>query len=446
MRIYNTLSRKIEEFLPINDKQVGIYTCGPTVYDYPHIGNIRSFLLSDLLQRVLEFNDYRVKSVQNITDIDDKIIKRANENNSSIIEISNEYEKYFLEDIGKLNFKKKDQTPRATDYIEKMKDYIKVLIEKEMAYAEDDGSVYFDISKFENYGKLSGIKTSMLKTGTRVLSDEYDKDNVQDFALWKAEHRGDVGFDSPWPPKGSGDKTGWGRPGWHLECSVMSQENLGDTFDIHVGGVDLIFPHHENEIAQSEGKTGKKFVNYFIHGAHILVEGKKMSKSLGNFYRLKDIEDKGFDPLVLRYLYLQTHYRQEMNFTWEALTAAQTALSKLRKRYLDGKEGEVNIPGEFIDAINEDLNFPKALSVVWENIDDLNKSTLNRIDEVFGLDLDNYREDKIEAPQEIEDLVNKREDLRREGKYEDADKVRRVIESKGYVVEDSPDGPKIKSS
>lgn len=433
MRIYNSLSKTVEEFN--SDKNVGMYTCGPTVYDFMHIGNLRTFLLSDLLQRVLEFNDYSVKSVQNITDIDDKIINKAREKKVDISEISKEYEKYFLEDIKKLNIKEKNAMPHATEYIEKMQDYVKALIDKDMAYKEEDGSVYFDITKFKNYGKLSGIEASSLKTGTRILSDEYDKEDVQDFALWKKEEKDEVGYDSPW---------GWGRPGWHLECSVMSQENLGETFDIHVGGIDLIFPHHENEIAQSEGKTGKRFANYFVHGAHMLVDGKKMSKSFGNFYRLSDVEKKGIDPLALRYLYLQTHYRQEMNFTWDALEAAATALNKLRNKYLEASNGEVNIPGEFVDAVNDDLNFPKALSAIWENIDELDKPSLERIDEILGLGLKNYRQVDLEVPKEVNELVKKREDFRKTGKYDEADKIRSEIEEKGFILEDSPDGVLVK--
>jgi len=325
LSLYNTLSRSVEEFKPINPPNVGMYTCGPTVYNYMHIGNLRTFVFSDILQRVLVYNGYKVKSVQNITDIDDKIIKKAKAEQVEMAHITFKFTKVFLEDVKKLNILDKDVMPRATEYVEKMIDYIKVLVDKKFAYVEKDGSVYFDISRFPNYGKLSGIDISSLKTGTRILSDEYTKENVQDFALWKSEPTDEVGFDSPW---------GRGRPGWHIECSVMSQDNLGETFDIHAGGIDLIFPHHENEIAQSEGKTGKKFVNFFVHGAHMLVDGAKMSKSLDNFYTLKDVEEKNFEPLSLRYLYLQTHYRQEMNFTWEALKAAQNALDKLREEFV----------------------------------------------------------------------------------------------------------------
>ena len=436
MRIYNTLSRSIEDFKPIGDT-VKIYTCGPTVYDFPHIGNLRTFVLADFFERTLRFNDYKIKTVQNITDIDDKIIKRAKERGIGISQLSSEFEKLFFDDTSKINILPKNLNPHATDYIQEMQDFIKVLLEKGFAYKEEDGSVYFDISKFENYGKLSGIDSTSLKTGTRVLSDEYSKEDVQDFALWKSEEKDQVGYDSAW---------GWGRPGWHIECSVMSQANLDETFDVHMGGVDLIFPHNENEIAQSEAKTNKKFVNYWVHGAHILVEGKKMSKSLGNFYRLKDILDKGFDPLALRYLYLQTHYRQEMNFTWESLEGAQTALNKLRSRYLDmeNRDGEINIPGEFVEAINDDLNFPRALAIVWENIDFLNKEPLDLIDSVLGLGLAEFKEESVEVPEEINELSKKREELRKLGSFEEADKIRFEIEQKGFTLEDSSDGLKIK--
>jgi len=434
MRIYNTLSRQVEEFRPIDPNNVGIYTCGPTVYDFMHIGNLRTFVFSDLFERVLRFNGFKLKTVQNITDIDDKIIRRATERGFSISDLSLEYEKYFKEDSEKMNILPKDETPHATGYITQMQDYIAVLVEKGFAYVEKDGSVYFDISKFENYGKLSGIDASSLKSGTRILSDEYTKEDVQDFALWKGEDKNTVGWASQW---------GWGRPGWHIECSVMSQSTIGETLDVHMGGVDLIFPHHENEIAQSEARTGKKFVNYWVHGAHILVDGKKMSKSLGNFYRLKNLTDKGIDPLALRYLYLQTHYRQEMNFTWESLASAQTAINKLRRHYLNSKTGDENLPSEFDSAINDDLNIPRALAVVWENIESLSRESLDAIDQVLGLNLSSYKEEEVEIPSEVQELLKKREALRKEGKFGEADKIRTEIEEKGFKIQDSPQGQKL---
>ncbi len=444
MRIYNTLSRSIEEFKPLAPGKVGIYTCGPTVYNFMHIGNLRTFVFSDTLQRAFKFNDFEVKSVQNITDIDDKIIKKAKEEKVPMSEITQKFTKIFLEDVEKLNIEPKTVMPRATEYIDKMIEYIKVLIDKGFAYVEKDGSVYFDISKFPDYGKLSGIDVSSLKTGTRVLSDEYTKDSVQDFALWKSEEDPQFSYDSPW---------GKGRPGWHIECSIMSQDNLGDTFDLHTGGIDLIFPHHENEIAQSEAKTGKKFVNYFVHGAHMLVEGAKMSKSLNNFYTLKDIEEKGFDPLALRYLYLQAHYRQEMNFTWEALEAAQNALNKLRNDFISIEaEGAINsgFAEKLKSAVNDDLNMPVALSVVWDLLkSDLSKgdkrATLLKFDEVLGLNLKDYKKEKIEVSSDLKRLLEKREEARKAGDFGKADALRAQIKEKGFLVEDSSDGPTLKN-
>ena len=288
MKIYNTLSHTIEEFKPLSGKKVLMYTCGPTVYDHMHIGNLRTFVFSDFLYRTLKFNGFEVTSVQNITDIEDKIIKKAAENNKTIDQITNEYYQYFINDTQELNvpLKAPSDQPRATDYVEKMIKYIEALVNKGFAYVEKDGSVYFDISRFPNYGKLSRIDAKQLKTGTRTLSDEYTKDDAADFALWKSVSDSEFGFESPW---------GKGRPGWHIECSTMSQDTLGNRIDIHTGGVDLIFPHHENEIAQSEAKTGEApFVKYWIHGAHLLVDGGKMSKSLNNFHTLPYFKKKSF--------------------------------------------------------------------------------------------------------------------------------------------------------
>ncbi len=438
LKLYNTLTRKIEDFKSIEPSYVGVYTCGPTVYDFMHIGNLRTFVLSDLLLRTLKFNKYKVKAVQNITDIEDKIIKRAQERNENIGEVSKEFTRYFLEDVAKLNISIEDiVSPRATDYIPQMIEYIQVLIKKGVAY-EKDGSVYFDITKFSEYGKLSKISLDNLKTGTRSLSDNYTKDDVADFALWKKDD--EFGFESPW---------GKGRPGWHIECSVMSQANLGDTFDIHVGGVDLIFPHHENEIAQSESKTGKKFVNYFVHGAHLLVDGAKMSKSLDNFYTLKDIEDQGFDPLALRYLYLQTHYRQEMNFTWESLEAAQTALERLRneiEHFSPPEIGCAEYEQKFIEAINDDLNIPQALAVMWELVKSdypqrAKTASLFEMDKVLGLDLKNKKEKaEIKVPEKVKKLIEEREEYRKQKRYHLADQWRNKIRKLGFDIEDKEEG------
>ncbi|MEK7160244.1 MAG: cysteine--tRNA ligase, partial [Patescibacteria group bacterium] len=431
LKLYNTLTHQVEEFRPQNKEKVSMYTCGPTVYDHMHIGNLRTFVFSDVLFRVLQYNGFDVKSVQNITDIDDKIIKRAKEQNKTITEISEEFTKYFLEDVKKLNIIKPLHQPKATEYVEKMVNYINILLEKGYAYKEADGSLYFDISKFSNYGKLSGLEKRQLKTGTRILSDEYTKEDVQDFALWKAVGDDEVGYPSPW---------GKGRPGWHIECSVMSQTLLGNKIDIHTGGVDLIFPHHENEIAQSEAKTGESpFVKYWVHGAHMLVDAKKMSKSLENTYTVDDVIKRGFDPLALRYLYLQTHYRQEMNFTFEALEAAQNALNRLRKEiagFDEPKIGCAEFEENFLDAINDDLNMPKALSVVWKVLassypKSAKAETLFKFDQVLGLSLKNSKQilqkQEKEMPKEVQKLLEEREVLRKVKKYKEADKIRNKI-------------------
>jgi len=418
-----------------------MYTCGPTVYNFMHIGNLRTFVFSDILFRALQYNGFKVEAVQNITDIDDKIIKKASEEGKEIGEITSEYTKYFLEDIGKLNINPENlkEQPRATDYIGKMIAYVQVLVEKGFAYKEKDGSVYFDISKFPNYGKLSGVEKRELKSGTRVLSDEYTKDDVQDFALWKAVKPQEFGYDSPW---------GKGRPGWHIECSVMSQSILGNKIDIHTGGIDLVFPHHENEIAQSEAKTGESpFVKYWVHGAHMLVDGKKMSKSLHNFYTLSEIIEKGFDSLALRYLFLQTHYRQEMNFTFEALDGAQNTLNRLRREvsaYDRASDVIQEYNDQFMAAANDDLNMPKALSVLWEVIrsDKSNSekaATIFKFDEVLGLSLKDSKaivQKEEEVPSEVQKMLDEREALRKEKKYVESDKIREKIIEMGYKVED----------
>lgn len=456
IKLFNTPTRKIEEFQSIEKGKVRMYTCGPTVYNFMHIGNLRTFALSDLLFRVLESNGYEVKSIQNITDIDDKIVKRAREENKTISEVSQEFTQAFLDDISRLNINwKASEHPRATDYISAIAQYVRELLDKGFAYKEKDGSVYFDISKFPNYGRLSRIEKDKLKTGTRVLSDEYTKDDVQDFALWKAVPNGEIGsFES---------ELGWGRPGWHIECSVMSQKTLGDTFDIHVGGVDLIFPHHENEIAQSEAKTGKEFVRFFIHGEHVLVDGRKMSKSLGNYYILKDLEKRGFEPLALRYLFLTAHYRDKLNFTWESLGAAQNAFDRLLDLMSGFSQSRDQLSGEksqklddlrerFMQEINNDLGTPAALAVLWEvvksNIPNRDKiELLISFDEVLGLDLVKNAKLKVRSskiPKEVTTLLTQREKLRKDGKWEEADKIKEKIEEMGYIIEDMPSGVKLK--
>ena len=441
LKIYNTLSHQVEEFNPQDPPKVTMYTCGPTVYDFMHIGNLRTFVFSDILFRALKYNGFKVEAVENITDIEDKIIKKAKDEGKTIGEITKEYTKYFLEDVKKLNINPENlkEQPRATEYVEKMIEFIKILLEKGFAYLEKDGSVYFDISKFPNYGKLSGVEKRELKSGTRILSDEYTKDDIRDFALWKAVGKDEIGYDCPW---------GKGRPGWHIECSVMSQSILGNKIDIHTGGIDLIFPHHENEIAQSEAKTGESpFVKYWAHGAHMLVDGKKMSKSFHNFYTLSELIDWGYNPLTLRYLFLQTHYRQEMNFTFEGLMAAQNALERLRREISAyGEAGEIlkGFEEQFLEAVNDDLNMPQALSVLWEVVksDSLSSqkvATLFKFDEVLGLSLKDSKsiiQKEEEIPAEVQKLLKEREILRKDKKFEEADKIREKIIGMGFKVED----------
>lgn len=443
MKLYNYLTRQIEEFQPLNPPKVGFYSCGPTAYDFVHIGNLRTFIFEDILQRVLETNGYEVKRVMNITDIDDKIIKGAKEKGEGIGEFSAPFEKAFFEDLKKLNIKSANVYPKATEHIGHMIKYIDELIKKSLAYVEKDGSLYFDISEFPDYGRLSGVKGRTLKAGARVKADEYTKDDVSDFALWKAVEQGEVGFNSPW---------GKGRPGWHLECSVMSQEYLGQTFDIHAGGVDLIFPHHENEIAQSEGKTTHKFVNFFVEGEHLLVNGQKMAKSAGNFFRIRDLENKRFDPLSFRYLCLTAHYRDKLNFTWKSLQGATNGLNNLREIIRDWEEPKIGCAQyeqDFMSAVNSDLNMPQAIAVLWEMVKSdyptsAKAKTILEMDKILGLKLDEYLGKPIEVPDEVMKLVNKREQARKSGDFKESDKLRHTIKKLGYEVEDTASGPKIR--
>ncbi len=443
LKLFNTLGRRVEEFKPLKDQQVGMYTCGPTVYDYAHIGNLRTYIFEDLLQRVLEVDGYLVQRVMNITDIEDKIIRNAKANNLSIQEYTEPYLEAFKEDLLKLNILPANVYPKATEHIKAMVKYIEVLIEKGFAYVEKDGSVYFDISKFTDYGKLSQLDKREIKNGARVSQDEYDKDNAQDFALWKAVEAGEVGYDSPW---------GRGRPGWHIECSVMSQEYLGETFDIHGGAVDLIFPHHENEIAQAEAKTGKPFANFFIEGEHLLVDGKKMSKSLNNFYTLRDIEEKSFEPLAFRYLCLTAKYNDQLNFTWQSLESAQRALDNLRAevRLLEQPEEVVaQFWQKFQEAANNDLNIPQGVAIMWEllksDVDSSDKAaTILEMDKVLGLELEKYVAKPLEIPENVKKLLEERENARERKDFKKSDELRHEIKKLGYEVEDTPEGPKIR--
>ncbi|MDP3015257.1 MAG: cysteine--tRNA ligase [bacterium] len=462
IKLYDTLSRKKQIFRPLSNKAVKIYACGPTVYDFAHIGNLRTYIFEDILRRTLEYNGYKIKQVMNITDVEDKIIKKAKAEKKDIFEITKPYTKIFFGDLKKLNIEKSEFYPKATEHIKEMVCLIKKLIAKGFAYRGEDGSIYFSISKFRNYGELSRLKKRELKIGVRIEADEYNKNQAQDFVLWKMAKVGEPSWPSPW---------GWGRPGWHIECSAMSMKYLGETLDIHTGAVDLIFPHHENEIAQSEAATGKKFVKYWLHSEHLLVNNQKMSKSLGNIFTLHDIERKSFNPLAFRYLILTTHYRSKLNFTWESLEAAQNALNKLykiasasprndraenekRKKFysyevqLCKRTSDIQkYENQFLAAINDDLNMPKALVVVWQIVKDDNlvpsakKRLLLKFDNVLGLELNKIKPLKI--PQKIKRLAAQREKLRINKQFIQADALRKKIEELGYEIEDAPQGPKV---
>ncbi|HJT44643.1 MAG TPA: cysteine--tRNA ligase, partial [Chthoniobacterales bacterium] len=377
LRFFNTYSRKIEEFAPRADREVTMYTCGPTVYSRAHIGNFRAYIFEDLLQRHLEARGFKVHRVMNLTDVDDKTIRGAREAKIPLQKFTQQFKDAFFEDAAKLRIKSASEYPAATDslYVERMIAMISALISRGLAYQADDKSVYYRINKFPDYGKLAHLDLAELKPTGRVSHDEYDKEHVGDFALWKAwdEDDGDVKWNSPWGP---------GRPGWHIECSAMATALLGDQIDIHCGGVDNIFPHHEAEIAQSEGVTGKKFVNYWLHCAHLLVDGQKMAKSLGNFYTVPDVLEKGYTGRELRYALMRVHYRTQLNFTWDGMNEARESLGRidgwlerLRQCAGDAKsKTESEIGGNFEDALDDDLNISAALGFLFETIRDTNRA------------------------------------------------------------------------
>ena len=461
IRIYNTMTGRVEDFVPIEEGKVKMYFCGPTVYDYPHIGNLRTFVVSDVLRRYLEFRGYEVTFVMNLTDVDDKTIKGARSEGISLREYTDKYAKAFFEDISTIRIKPATYYPRATDTIKEIVEFIKVLIQKKHAYVTEDG-VYFDISSFKDYGKLSKLDKRNIKVGAsgRIKVDEYTKDDVVDFALWKAwkEEDGDVYWDT---------EIGRGRPGWHIECSVMSTKYLGGTFDIHGGGVDLIFPHHENEIAQSEAKTGKEFVRYWFHVEHLMINGKKMSKSEGNFFTLRDLIKRNANPKAVRLVLISTHYRKPLDFTEEKVLQAQNTIrdleifiAKMKKvvevnRSLEVCEDVIksidDARNRFIESMDDNLNVPEALGVffslvsVYENKDISKISSkeamklLGFIEEVKSI-LDFFDMDIDVLPEEVKEMVYKREQFRSIRKFEEADKIRDEIISKGYSVIDTKIG------
>jgi len=423
-----------------------MYSCGPTVYNYAHIGNYRAYVFADVLKRVLLYNGYKVKHIMNLTDIDDKTIRESQKKSKTLKDFTEFYTEEFYKDIKSLNILPPAKFIKATDYIDEMVKIIEKLLEKGLAYKSPDGSVYYDIRKFKNYGKLSHliIENQKENASGRIKTDEYDKDNAQDFALWKAwdEKDGDVFWDT---------SLGKGRPGWHIECSAMSMKSLGEELDIHTGGVDNIFPHHENEIAQSEGATGKHFVKYWLHNEWVLVDQKKMSKSFNNFYTLRDIIAKGINPLSYRFWLLMANYRTRVNFVWEALEGSETALKRLYRLYLDlGEEvGEVHeeYRNKFQQYLNDDLDTPRALSLVWDMIKDENmsnadkKATLLDFDKVLGLGFEHIKEEIL--PEEIIELLKERERARKDKNFEKSDELREKINTLGYEVKDVPEGQKV---
>ena len=460
LQFFNSLKREKEIFQPIEKGKVGLYTCGPTVYDYAHIGNFRTFMFEDLLKRWLLHLRYDVKHVMNITDVDDKTIKKAKQMKVSLSRITDKYTQYFMEDLTWLKMIPADIYPTATESIPKMISMIERLLEKGFAYCEDDGSVYFNISSFPNYGKLTQINISAQRTGDRVMEDEYDKDAPQDFALWKGwkEEDGEVVWDAPW---------GRGRPGWHIECSAMSSESLGDHFDIHCGGVDNMFPHHENEIAQSQCATDQPFVNFWLHSEFLMVDGGKMSKSLGNFYRISALKELGFTAESIRYQLLAGHYRSKITFSIDKKHEGDKVVQRLSDFYnrlqkMNANESSTGSMPEayskFRDRMNDDLDSPQALAVFFDWMKTVNGKIdknvitdselgeawefLVAFDSVFGF----IRNQDFEIPDKINLLLNKRQKARDEENWVESDLIREHLKEKGWMVEDTPDGQYIKKA
>lgn len=455
LRVYNTLSNKVEDFESIRKDSVGFYTCGPTVYDYAHIGNFRSYVVEDMVKRYLLYLGYKVDHIMNITDIDDKTIRKANELDVDLREVTDKFIEAFMEDKKTLNILPADNYPRATDHIAEMEDMISVLIEKGYAY-EKGGSVYFSIEKFPEYGVLANIEKENLKTGVSVDADEYDKNSVQDFVLWKGAKEGEPFWNS---------RFGKGRPGWHIECSAMSIKYLGNHFDIHMGGVDNIFPHHDNEIAQTECCTGEKFVNYWLHCQHLVVENKKMSKSLGNFYTLRQLMDMGYNPMAIRYLLISSHYRKLLNFTLEGLEAADKSLKRISDFIftLKGLNPEEGVNPEaakiieeseeaFRNCMNDDFNISGGLGAFFEFIHKVNRiiselksrdienilQFVDRINSVLGVI--ESEEGAASLDEKVEEMISQRAEARKNRDFKTADEIRDTLKDMGIVLIDTPEG------
>lgn len=454
LKLYNTLTRKKEEFVPLKKGTVKMYSCGPTVYNYAHIGNMRAYIFMDTLRKVLKYNGYKVKHVMNITDVghlvsdadegEDKMAKTARIENRSVYEIAKEYTDAFMKDIKALNIDTPEHIAKATEHIREMEIYVNDIVKNGYAYETSKG-VYFDTSKLPNYGKmLSNNNIDDLKAGARVEVDT-EKRNPQDFALWiKAPKEHIMKWNSKW---------GLCYPGWHIECSAMSRKYLGDKFDIHTGGVDHIPIHHENEIAQSIGATGHNLANYWMHVEFLLIDGGKMSKSLGNVYTLNDLKAKGIDALSYRYFTYSSHYRNKLNFTWDAIKSAKNSLNKLRDMIALHKDVNKKIDKnilskyeeQFLDAINDDMNMPVAISIVWEIAKEKEKSNdfyelIKKFDSVLSLDLDKNDKEDINIPEDIKLILNERKDARKNKNFAKSDELRDKLKELGYIVKDTKDG------
>lgn len=468
LKLFNTASRQKETLVALHDHHIKMYTCGPTVYNYAHIGNFRTYVFEDLLRRTIKFFGFKITQVMNLTDVDDKTIKGAIANNISLNAYTQPYKDAFFEDLRTLNIESVEYYPAATDYIPDMIRMIEVLLAKGIAYVGGDGSVYFAIQKFPRYGCLSHLHLEDLQAGAsdRVANDEYEKDNVADFVLWKSydpERDGKIYWESPFGP---------GRPGWHLECSAMAMKLLGETIDIHVGGVDNMFPHHENEIAQSEACSGQLFSKIWMHSEHLLVDHKKMSKSLGNFYTLRDLLEKGFTGTQVRYLLLQTHYKTQLNFTFQGLDATKSALNRLNDFIQRLSEVEGDQPGHkiqelcqktldhFAESLADDLNISAALAAIFDFVRDMNclcdagqlskgeaqeaLALMKKFNSVLGILSFEKREPEI--PEELKLAFERRLQARQEKNWKLADELRDFIQQRGYVIEDTPNGVRLKKA
>lgn len=458
VRFYNTLSQQVEEFQPMDGKVVRMYTCGPTVYNYVHIGNLRTFTFQDVLRRWLKSRGYVLDHVMNITDVEDKIIRSAMQQGKSLREYTGVYEEAFLDDCAKLRLERPERLVRATEHIPEMVEAVETLTQKGFTY-QSDGSVYYRISQFPEYGKLSKLDVGGMRAGARVDVDEYDKADARDFVLWKAKKDNEPSWDAP---------MGAGRPGWHIECSVMAMKYLGETLDIHAGGIDLTFPHHENEIAQSEALTGKQFARYWIHSEHLIVEGQKMSKSLGNFYTLRDLLEQGYKPEAIRYLLASVPHRNKLNFTFEGLKAAATSIDRLRsfelrlntERFPDGSNDAiasrtVNAFQRFEASLDDDLNTAEALAAIFEYIRETNSSmdagefnagNLPEARKLFATfdSIFDVLKPSVEAggitESEIDALIAERNEARKSRNFKRSDEIRAELLDRGVIIEDTKEG------